>query len=130
MTRSVLAFAAFAAVLSSASCAPIEEEPEVIAGLSTERQCFFTRQVNGYGDAPDGPRGDRIYIDTGPNDRWLFETFGSCPELDWAHAIALDARGPSSLCTGDTATLIVPPRLDRTPDRCSVRLLGKMVETR
>ena len=129
MTRTATVFAALAAASVCASCAPVEE-PEAIAGVSTERQCFFTRQVNGYGDAPDGRRGDRIRIDTGPNDRWLLETFGTCPELDWAHSIALDTRGPSSLCTGDTATLIVPTSLRSTPDRCSVRVLGKLLETR
>jgi len=128
MTRLIPA-AALVAAAACASCAPVEE-PEPIAGLSTERQCFFTRQINGYGDAPDGPRGDRIYIDTGPRDRWLLETFGSCYELDWAQTIALDTRSMSNMCTGDTATLIVPRGLDRTPDRCSVRLLGKMEDTR
>jgi hypothetical protein len=128
MTRPIPVFVVIAAATTCASCAPVEE-PEPIAGLSTERQCFFTRQINGYGDAPDGPRGDRIYIDTGPRDRWLLETFGSCYELDWAQTIALDTRSMSNMCTGDTATLIVPRGLDRTPDRCSVRLLGKMEET-
>lgn|SRR5690606_32137725 len=128
MTRNSVVLAALAT--ACASCAPVEEPAEPIAGLSTDRQCFFTRQINGYSDAPDGPRGDRIYISTGPNDRWLFETFGTCFELDWTNAIALDTRGPSNLCTGDTATLIVPRGLDRTPDRCTVRLLGKMAETR
>ena len=127
MTRTAALIAAFATL---AACAPIEEEPETIAGLSTERQCFFSRQINGYGDAPDGRRGDRIYVSTGPNDRWLLETFGSCPKLDWSHAIALDTRGPSSLCTGDTATLIVPRGLDRRPDRCTATVLGKMTEAR
>jgi len=117
-----------AGAVACVSCAPIEEQAEPIAGLSTDRQCFFSRQINGYGDAPDGPRGDRIYISTGVRERFLLETFGSCPELDWSHAIALDTRGPSSLCTGDTATLLVPRGLDRRPDRCTVRVLGRMID--
>ena len=129
MTRTTTAFTAIALAAACAACAPVEQPPETIAGLSTDRQCFFTRQIDGYGDAPDGRRGDRIYISTGLDDRWLFETFGTCFELDWTNAIALDTNGPSSLCTGDTATLIVPRGLDRTPDRCTVRLLGKMAET-
>src|SRR5690606_4875250 len=71
-----------AGAVACVSCAPIEEQAEPIAGLSTDRQCFFSRQINGYGDAPDGPRGDRIYISTGVRERFLLETFGSCPELD------------------------------------------------
>ena len=108
MTRTTTAFTALALAAACAACAPVEQPPETIAGLSTDRQCFFTRQIDGYGDAPDGRRGDRIYISTGLDDRWPFV---------------------SSLCTGDTATLIVPRGLDRTPDRCTVRLLGKMAET-
>lgn len=123
MTRITIAVAA----LACAACTPVEGEPEPIAGLSTERQCFFTSQINGYGDAPGGA-GERLYVNTGPNDRWLFETFGPCTELDWAFRIALDTGPSSSLCTGDTATLIVPRSLAGRPDRCSVRLLGKMTE--
>lgn len=121
----IAAAATVLSALACASCAPVEEEPETIAGLSTERQCFFSNQIRGYGDAPDGERGDRILVSTSIRDRWLLETFGPCPELNWSHAIALDTRGPSSLCTGDTATLLVPRGLDRRPDRCTVRVLGQ-----
>lgn len=125
------AFAALAAVFACASCAPVDEEPAApIAGLSTERQCFFTDQINGYGDAPDGARGNRIRVSTGPNDRWLLETFGPCPELDWSFQIGLETRPGTSLCTGDTATLLVPQSIGDRPDRCSVRLLGKLEEPR
>lgn len=129
MTRAVIA-AAFAAALACAACTSAEGEPEPIAGLSTARQCFFTSQINGYGDAPGGGAGERLYVNTGPNDRWLFETFGPCTELDWAFRIALDTGSSSSLCTGDTATLLVPRSLSGRPDRCTVRLLGKMEQAR
>lgn len=118
------------AALACASCAPVEEDAAPIPGLSTARQCFFTDQINGYGDAPDGPRGNRIRVSTGSNDRWLLETFGPCPELDWTFQIALETRPGSNLCTGDTATLIVPRSAGGRPDRCSVRLLGKLEEPR
>lgn len=129
MIRTIPRLAAIAAA-ACASCAPVEEEPTTVAGLSTERQCFFTSQINGYSEAPDGPRGERLYVTTGPNDRWLFETFGACPELDWAHRIAIDTRPVSTLCNGDTANLIVPEGLGGRPDRCSVRMLGKMQDPR
>lgn len=129
MTRTAFALATLAAA-ACASCAPVEEEPGPIAGLSTERQCFFTGQIDGYGDAPDGPRGNRLTVSTGPNDRWLLETFGPCPELDWSFQIALETRPGTSLCTGDTATLLVPRSIGGRPDRCSVRLLGKLEEPR
>lgn len=129
MNRSAISIAALA-ISACAACAPVEYDPEPIAGLSTERQCFFTREINGYSDAPDGERGDRIYISTGPRERWLFETFGSCHELDWTNQVALDTRSLSNICTGDTATLIVPRSIGNQPDRCSVRLLGKMEDSR
>lgn len=130
MPRSFPSFSAMATAAACASCAPVEAEPlAAAAGLSTERQCFFVRQVNGYGQAPDGPRGrERLYVDTGPNDRWLMEAFASCPELDWSQRIALDTRALSSLCTGDTATVLIPDTLGGRVNRCSVRLLGKVLE--
>ena len=100
MNRAAIVSAALAALACASSCAPVEEPAAPIAGLSTERQCFFTDQIDGYGDAPDGPRGNRIRVSTGPNDRWLLETFGPCPELDWTFHIALETRPGSNLCTG------------------------------
>lgn len=130
MPRSILSFTAIAAAVACSSCAPVEEEvAAATAGLSTERQCFFVSQINGYGEAPDGPRGsERLYIDTGPNDRWLFEAFGSCPELDWSQRIALDTQALSSVCTGSTATVLVPATPSGRLDRCPVRLLGKVAQ--
>jgi len=128
MNRTALAFATLAAAAVTA-CTSAQSDPEPVAGLSTGRQCLFTSQINGYSDAPGGSNGsDRLYVNTGPNGRWLFETFGACPELDWTFSIALDTRptSASSLCTGDTATLLVPRSLGGPPDRCTVRLLGKM----
>lgn len=130
MIRPLPRLAAIAAAAACASCAPVAEEPVASAGLSTDRQCLFASRINGYSEAPDGPRGERLYVHTGPRDRWLFETFGSCPELDWAHRIAIDTRPVSNLCTGDTANLIVPRGLGGTPDRCTVRMLGKMQDPR
>lgn len=132
MIRITTAIAIAAATLACAACTSAEPEREPIAGLSTARQCFFTSQISGYGDAPGGEGAvERLYVNTGVRDRWLFETFGPCPELDWTFRIALDTGPISSVCTGDTATLLVP----RTggggpPDRCTVRLLGKMEPSR
>lgn len=125
MLKSIPLIAAIAA--ASAACTQTAEPPRSIAGVDTERQCFFTRSINGYGDAPDGPEGEqRLYIDTGANDRWLFEVSGTCRDLDFAHRIALDTRGLSSVCTGNTETLLVPSAIGSQPDRCFVRLLGKV----
>jgi hypothetical protein len=131
MTRPILSAAAtLAAAGALASCAQTGGEPEPIAGVSTERQCFFVRQVNGYSEAPDGPNGEeRLTVSTGPNDDWLLETFGACPDLDWSYNIAIDNRfAGSNLCTGETTTIIVPRTASGVPDRCMARVLGKLLE--
>lgn len=121
---------AAAVALAAAACVPVERGPdEPIAGLSTERACFFTRQINGYSEAPDGPRGQaRFYVNTGVRERYLLETFGPCPDLDWALQIGIDTRMQTSLCTGNTATVIVPRTVGAPPDRCTARVLGRMVD--
>ena len=130
MFRLLITLAAATLVLALGACVPGSgDEPEAAVAFDASRQCFFTSQVNGYSDAPDGSNGEeRLIIHTGPNDSWLFEAFGnSCRELDFADGVALDTGTRTSLCTGATETLIVP-RPGASPDRCSVRLLGKVIE--
>lgn len=123
--RPLLSLAALGGVAALASCAPMDDAPsETLAGLDTSRQCFFTRTVNGFAEAPDGPDGqERIFVDTGRADRVLLETAGPCLDIDFATRIALDTRfGGPSLCTGDTANLLVPSATGT--DRCLVRVVG------
>jgi hypothetical protein len=121
-----------AASLALAGCTQGEPEPIEPVALSSERQCFFTRQINGYSEAPDGPRGEeRLYVNTGVNDRYLLETFGPCPDLDWSFSIALDARfAGTSLCSGETVNVLVPQSVGGIPNRCTARVLGKVIEPR
>lgn len=124
------AFAAVSLALLLGACAATSaDQPETPLAFDTARQCFFTSQVNGYSEAPDGPNGEeRLVVHTGPNDGWLFEAFGStCRDLDFAEGVAFDARTMPSLCTGTTETLLVP-RAGGGVERCSVRLLGKVIE--
>lgn len=113
--------------LALGSCAQVDSEPEAQVAYDTSRQCFFTNNINGYSNAPDGPEGqDRLMVHTGVRDRWLFEVVGSCIELDFAQAIALDTGSRTSLCTGAVETLLVPTFGRDRPERCTVRLLGKV----
>ncbi|RIV85737.1 hypothetical protein D2V07_10395 [Aurantiacibacter zhengii] len=122
------------AVLAIAACAPMEqpgadEYDTTLANVDTDRACFFTREINGYSNAPESPRGrDRLYIATGVSERWLLETWGSCPELDFSLAVGLDARGSTSICTGQMETLVVPSAIPDTLDRCPVRVVGRVIE--
>jgi hypothetical protein len=118
-----------ALALATTGCTQATAEPEAQISFDTERQCFFASTVNGFGDAPDGPDGeDRLVVKTGVRDDWLFESFGPCPELDFAQAIAFAPRTRTSICTGQTETLLVPSSISGQFDRCQVRLLGKVIE--
>lgn len=131
MSRLVPILTAATLALALAGCAATSgDEPEAPLAFDTSRQCFFTSQVNGYSDAPDGPNGEeRLVVHTGPNDGWLFEAFGNtCNELDFAEGVAFDQRTMPSLCTGVTETLLVPRAGGGPLERCPVRLLGKVIE--
>jgi len=128
MTRAVPILAA-ALVLACGACAAVPDAAaDVPADVSTAHQCFFVSQINGYSEAPDGPNGrDRLYVRTGVNDRWLLEPFAGCPNLNWANNIALNTRSFTTLCTGETAELLVPSGISGGgADRCTARVLGKV----
>lgn len=128
--RTLFAAAPLVALAACASMDDAEAGAEEVA-IASERSCFFTRSITGYSEAPDGPaRAERLYVNTGRDERYLVEAFGPCPELDWNYRIGIDTRpfAASSLCTGDTVTLLVPGSIDGRPDRCRARVIGKVVE--
>lgn len=130
--HSAISLAALA--LAGAACAPVDRgEPDAydatLANIDTTRACFFTREINGYSNAPESSaRNERIYIDTGVNERWLLETMGTCPDLDFSQRIALDTRSSTSVCTGNLENLLVPSVTPGEVDRCPVRVLGRVIE--
>lgn len=108
-----------------ASCAPPAQEPETLVGLDTSNQCFFTRSVQGFSDAPDGPSGqERIFVDTGVNEKFVLEPVGTCLDIDFAQQVAIDSRFGPSLCTGDLTDVIVPSAT--RADRCQMRVIGRV----
>ena len=134
MIRILAPFPTIAAV-ALASCAPAPgpetaqgDEPDaVLAGLDTSRQCFFLRTVDRYSQAPDAAGGNaRILVRAGGNKRFLLESVSSCPEIDFTFKLALDNRFGPTLCTGDTADLLVPS--PSGTDSCMVRVIGRMQE--
>jgi len=128
-----VAVTAFAA-LGLAGCAPMDEPSAAeydasLANIDTSRACFFTRQINGFSNAPDGPRGsERLYVRTGVNEEWLLETMGSCPDLDFILQIALDTGSRTTVCSGSMETLLVPDAFGDRLDRCPVRVIGRVIE--
>ena len=128
MSRLCYPLAVLTGTLALAACAPVPEPGlETIAGLDTDRACFPTRTVNGFSQAPDAPDGgERIYVDTRPNEKFVLEPIGVCQEIDFAMRIAIDNRYGTSLCTGETTELIVPSSIG--PQRCTVRVVGRIAD--
>ncbi|MBB3034959.1 DUF6491 family protein [Alteriqipengyuania lutimaris] len=126
MFRTLTAFATLGCALALASCAPaVEEPPETLAGLDTSKQCFFTRSVRGFSNAPDGPGGrERIFVDTGVNENFVLEPVGTCLDIDFAQRVAIDSRYGPSLCTGELVDVIVPSAT--RADRCRMRVIGRV----
>lgn len=127
MPKTLAILLASAAAL--AACAPAEGDAVRTAAAQQEaRQCFFASQVSGFSEAPDGPEGrDRVHIRTGPRDVYLFETWGPCFELDFAHAIGFDPRFSGSVCTGDRVDLMIPRGIGaRKAERCPVQMIRKL----
>ncbi|GGD82969.1 DUF6491 family protein [Croceicoccus mobilis] len=97
------------------------------SSLAGSRDCFFLSQVSGFDDARDIERGsDRIYVHTGPSETYLFETFGSCPDLNYSETIAFDQNGPGQICRGIDVDLLVPTIIG--VQRCPVRMISKLAD--
>lgn len=119
------ALTALAVPFALAACTTAETDSPAYATSSAERSCFFLSQVNGFNDAPDVERGsDRIIVSVGASDKYLFETFGSCPDLNWSETIAFDPRGPGQICRGMDVDLLVPSTIGT--QRCPVRMISKL----
>lgn len=120
-----LTVSALAAPLTLAGCAAADTAAPEYASATDTRSCFFLSQVNGFNDAPDvEPGSDRIIVSVGVNEKYLFETFGSCPDLNWSETIAFDQTGPGQICNGIDVDLIVPTSIG--PRRCAVRMIRKL----
>ena len=93
-----------------------------VASAGAGNDCFWLSQVSGFTDAGD----DRIYVHTGPSEVYLFETFGTCPDLDFTEKLALKQRSPGMICRGFDVDLIVPSAIGT--QRCPVRMIQKVAE--
>ena len=130
MIKSLATLTVLTAALSA--CAPVEEDGQTASAdadsRSEGRDCFFARSVSGYRDAPDAENGaEQIYVDVGASDTYLFETFGSCPQLDFSWRIGLRDRGIGQICRGFDVDLIIPDTTFGTRT-CPVRMIRKLEE--
>lgn len=121
------------AIIALASCAPVEEADDLAAAESSANlalaeegeDCFFSRNVTGFSEAPDGPSGaERIFVEAA-GDTYLFETI-ACPALNYSFRLGFDPAGIGQICRGFDVDLIVP---DPTfgAQRCPVRMVRKVL---
>jgi hypothetical protein len=90
------------------------------ASATPPRQCFWTRQVNGFTAVDERT----VNVRVGTRDYYQLELLGPCRDVDWALALGLESRGGSSICTGLDATIIAPSSIG--PQRCPVRNVRKL----
>jgi len=108
----------------TAACAPTADPGRLAtATASTEgRECFFTRNVNGF-SAPDD---ETLYLRVGVNDVYQMQMFSPCPDMDWAQKLAVVSRSGSSVCRGTDATIVAPGPFGQ--QRCMVRSVRKLTD--
>ncbi|MNR20431.1 hypothetical protein D3C85_1372700 [compost metagenome] len=104
------------------ACAPMTgANPNQTA--SSAGQCFYADQVDNF-------RGNNqtLYIRTRNKDVFELQSFGNCPNIDFAFAIAfLPNTGVNRLCTGDLSRIVVAG--GGTPrDQCRVQIVKKLTE--
>lgn len=117
----LLVLAVGATALSS--CAPVSGPAPDPATAASARQCFYADRVDNF-------RGDNqtIYVRTGNKDVFALQSFGYCPDIDFAFGITfLPNSGINRLCTGDLSRIVVAggssPRTE-----CRVQVVKKLTE--
>lgn len=84
--------------LALAGCAAANAQQERSGGRQSDRDCFSTASVSGYGSIDR----DTGRLDVGPRRRYEVDISGpGCDQIDWTLAIALESRPSSFICTGD-----------------------------
>jgi hypothetical protein len=115
---------AFAAGAVVSACAAADAA-NMAESASPARSCFYRSQVNGFQNVRDDkPGSDSVVVTVGANRKYLFETFGSCPDIDWANDIGFDQNGPGQICDGLDVTLVVPTTIG--PRRCAVKMIRQL----
>lgn len=115
LAATVLAATVLAATLAlAAGAAGAADKP------AEPRQCFWTRQADGFAAQDDRT----VNVRVGARDVYQFQMMGSCPDIDWNQRIALVSRGGDSICTGLDAEIVT--RSPIGPMRCPVSHIRKL----
>jgi hypothetical protein len=92
----------------------------VAADKAPPRDCFWTRNANGFAAQDDHTLNVRV----NSRDVYQFEMMGHCPDMDWNNRIALVSRGGSNICTGMDAEVVTHSPIG--PMRCPVHSVRKL----
>jgi hypothetical protein len=112
--------AAIAAMLLSLAGASGALAADPAPAETPARQCFWTRDVNGFNAVDDRT----VNLRVGVKDVYQLELFSRCPDIDWTEQIAIESRGSTWICSGLDAVLIAPSPIG--PQRCMVRSVRKL----
>jgi hypothetical protein len=127
----LIAAVAFAGGALLSACASTSNAPATANSATADatspsgKSCFFRSQVNGFQHTRRNERGsDSIIVTVGANRKYLFETLGPCPDIDWTETVGFDQFGPGQICDGLDVTLVVPSTIG--PRRCPVRMIRQI----
>lgn len=127
----LLAAAAFAGGAALSACTtdggaqPQSASSQSAAAAPTGQSCFFRSQVNGFQHVRRNARNsDAVIVTVGVNKKYLFETLGPCPDIDWTETIGFDQFSPGQICNGLDVTLVVPSTIG--PQRCAVKMIRQI----
>ncbi len=115
---------ALAVTVLMAGCAQTDADTTTQASAAPPegKECFWLREVSGFNRAGR----NQILVHTGPNERFLFETLGHCPNLNFSETLAFDQRGPGQICRGIDVNLVVGGNIG--PRRCPVKMIKKLTK--
>ncbi len=102
------------APLALAACAMATETPPP-AELA-ERECFNVRDIRSFSSVDY----DTVRIRVGVNDYYLVETFGTCTDLAWTDAVAIDVSPSNWICTDSAFGDVFTPR-----SRCAIQSISR-----
>ena len=134
MIRHTLAALPLLCAMPLASCVQMGERDAatmdgdpLLAMLDDSQSCFTRREVRGFRIAPQTASGrDRVYLDTGSDERFVAEVQGACLELDSSLRMAIGGRTAGSVCTGDVVDLVFGSRTAGGDGFCPVRVIGRV----
>lgn len=111
---------AAAALTALAGCTTPASTADKDKDKAAGRDCFNADMVSSYAVADD----TTVNLRVGVKDFYQIKLFGTCPDIKWSNAIALESAGSSFVCTGIDLTVISPSPMGRqTCPATSIRRL-------